>query len=663
MAQGSGSNSRAFHSRLHVSRGGAESDVMNHRRALAAFLCTALASSFALVDPARGASKDLGKGFRDHGVAAPISQHRGLVATVDGEGNNVVLLWLMDHRGGYALLLLDATTGKVEQFPMPFDQDGDSPYASILSSANKLYTHYGNHFVEFDPVKRAFTFHKETSPQMAMSMTEDDQGTIWSVTFPQSGVASYNPKTGAFRDYGHVYKQDWKQYPRHIAADDAGWIYFGVGMTNSQIVSLDPKTGKATPVLEEGERKKGVGYVYRDLDGKVYGQAVQDKENDWYELHKGVARKLGAGEHKSSRPKPFIAGSQTLSHMTFHDGTRAAEIDLTDRRFVVEDPKTKKRQEYTFEYTSEGAIVMGAAVSPDGTILGGTAFPMRCFRYDPKADAITNRAAFGQWNTTAVQRDHFIVGGYPEKDKSGNPQHLTDSHDVHRPTALLPHPDGHTVILAGTPNYGFTGGGMLFWDRDKPAKEARTLLTDAQLIPDHSTESLVALPASGGAAGEKLLGGTTTAPGSGGQKKATVAELYVMDFASRKIEWRAPLMPGVQEYTALWPGPRGLIYGIADARRFFVFDPSDRTIKQQREIGKDLGPTAHQQGPRPFVNDKDGQTYLICRKAVARIDPTSFELTPLATSPIPIESGGAYLDGRVYFITGSHLYSYELPSK
>ncbi len=652
---------------------------MKHRRASAAVLLIALATSFAFVDPVRGASKDLGNGFRDHGVAAPISQHRGVVATVDGAGHNVVLLWLMDHRGGYALLLLDGQTGKADQFPMPFDQGGDSPYASLLSSANKFYTHYGNHFVEFDPVKRAFTFHRKTTPQMAMSMTEDDQGVVWSVTYPQSGVASYNPKTGAFRDYGQVYRQDWKQYPRHVAADDAGWVYFGIGMTNSQIVALDPTTGKATPVLEEGDRKKGVGYVYRDLNGKVYGQALQEKGADWYEFHKGFARKIGAAEHTSIRPKPSITGSQTLSHTTFPDGKRAAEVNLIDRRFVIEDPKSKERREFAFEYTSEGAIVMGAATSPDGTILGGTAFPMRCFRYDPKADAITNRAAFGQWNTTAVQGDHFLVGGYPggflldydpakpwvatAKDKPGNPQHLTDSHDVHRPTVLFPHPDGHTVLLAGTPDYGYTGGGMLFWDRDKPPKDARTLLTDAQLIPDQSTESLVALPPIGGAAtGEKLLGGTTTAPGTGGQKKATLAELYVMDFASRKIEWRAPLIPSVQEYTALWPGPRGLIYGIADARRFFVFDPSDRTTRHQQELGDDLGPSAHQQGPRPFV-DANGQTYMLCRKAVARIDPTSFALTPLAASPVPIESGGAYLDGRVYFIAGSHLCSFELPTK
>ena len=164
-------------------------------------------------------SQDLGNGFRDHGVATPISNHRGTVATVDGEGRNVVLLWLYDHRGGYALLMIDVETGKADQFPMPYDQGGDGPFASVLSSRNRFYSHFGSHFVEFDPVERAFTFHHRTVPQMAMSMTEDDAGRIWSGTYPNSAVACYDPETGAFRDYGSLYEQNWGQYPRAIAAD------------------------------------------------------------------------------------------------------------------------------------------------------------------------------------------------------------------------------------------------------------------------------------------------------------------------------------------------------------------------------------------------------------------------------------------------------------
>jgi hypothetical protein len=64
------------------------------------------------------------------------------------------------------------------EFPMPFPPGGDCPYASILSSGNKFYTHFNNYFAEFDPVKRAFTFFYETAPQMAMGMTEDNTGVI-----------------------------------------------------------------------------------------------------------------------------------------------------------------------------------------------------------------------------------------------------------------------------------------------------------------------------------------------------------------------------------------------------------------------------------------------------------------------------------------------------
>ena len=43
-------------------------------------------------EPARtAATQELGNGFYDHGVATPISNHRGTVATVDGDGRNVAM--------------------------------------------------------------------------------------------------------------------------------------------------------------------------------------------------------------------------------------------------------------------------------------------------------------------------------------------------------------------------------------------------------------------------------------------------------------------------------------------------------------------------------------------------------------------------------------------
>lgn len=622
-----------------------------------------------MLSQAFGASKDLGNGYSDHGVAVPISNHRGTVATVDGQGRNVLLMWLMDHRGGYELLLIDATNGKAEQFPIPFkNKKLDSPYASLLSSANRFYTHFGDYFVEFDPVKRAFTFCKKTTPQMAMGMTEDDKGVIWSVTYPQSGVVSFDPKTRQFRDYGHVYKQNWNQYQRYMAADDTGWIYFAVGETASQIVALDPATGKATPMFPEQERVKGTAYLYRDQDGKVYGQTRYGQTGNWYEFYKGAGKKIA--DPQTSHPKQIITANQALFHSVFPDGSKVRSCDLVERRLVVEDAHSSATKEFSFDYDSEGAIVMGLALAPDSTICGGTCFPMRYFCLDPKADKLINRPAYGQWNTVERQGDRFFVGGYPggfllewdpskpwvntdTKEASSNPAYLTKiSPTIHRPMSLLAEADGKYVIMGGTPDYGYTGGGLLFWDRQQ---RKQTVIEDKDVIPNQSTLSMVSLP------GGKLLGGTTTEPGTGGEKKAKEAELYIMDSASKKVDWHGVVLPGVEGYTDMYVGDKGLIYGIADQKVFFVFDPAKRVIVHKQEIGAEFGLTVSQQGPRVFVTGPNNRVFVVCVKGVAELERgDSYKLKLLAPSPIKAECGGDYFDGRVYFASGSHLYSYQL---
>ncbi|MDH7571767.1 MAG: hypothetical protein QHJ73_19475, partial [Armatimonadota bacterium] len=44
----------------------------------------------AAADSAHPASEDIGNRFRHHGVATPVSTHRGTVATADGEGRDVL---------------------------------------------------------------------------------------------------------------------------------------------------------------------------------------------------------------------------------------------------------------------------------------------------------------------------------------------------------------------------------------------------------------------------------------------------------------------------------------------------------------------------------------------------------------------------------------------
>ncbi len=616
--------------------------------------------AWALMEP-------LGNGYFHHGVATPVSNHRGIVATVDGEGRDVVLVWLFDHRGGYALLMLDAETGKSEQIPMPFPPGGDCPYASLLSSRNKFYTHFNSNFVEFDPAQRAFTFFGPTAPQMAMSMTEDDNGLIWAVTYPSSGVMSFDPASKTLKDYGHVYSQNWNQYPRYVAADDKGWIYFGVGTTSSQIIIFNPSSGEAKPLIPEAERLRGSGYVCRYTNGKVYGHAGSGAKDAWYALYEGTASKCG--EPEGLEKKPIIADSQGLFHRDFPDGSRLQSCDLVNRVFVVQEAGTGGFKTVNFDYTSEGAHIMGVIVAPDGTVCGGTAFPMRFFSYNPKMDTWTNYESYGQWNTVARQGERIFVGGYgggfllewnpfaawtpTEKGRpESNPLFLTEcTPSIHRPHELLAHPDGRTLVLAGTPGYGYTGGGLLFWDRKTGT---RTLVEHTAILPEQATTSLAALP------GGKLIGGTTTSPGTGGEKKAREAELYLLDLESKQVEWHEALFPGAQEYTDLSVLSGELVGGIVDTSRFFVFDAAQRKVIHEEDTASRFGPSCHHQGPRVFVTGPGNTFYLLFRKGVAHLDPLTYAITMPVESPVSIGTGGDFLDGRIYFGSDSHLYSYKI---
>ena len=628
--------------------------------------CTAMGPVVCLLagPAAPAASVDLGNGFMDHGVATPISNHRGTVATKDGAGRNVVLLWLYDTRGGYALLMIDAETGKADQVPMPFPPGGDGPFAAILSSANKFYTHFNSHFCEFDPVQRKFTFFAKSAPQMSMGMTEDDQGVIWSVTYPNSGVVSFDPKTQKFRDYGHVYKQNWAQYQCYVACDDAGWLYFGIGSTSGQLIALDPQSGAAKPIVADADRVQGTGFVYRRLDGKVYGHGGNAKQ--WYELHRGEAKPIG--EHKLAEQKPIVTSSQALFHRQFPDGKVLKECNLVDRKLSVEDPKTKEVKTVDFDYTSEGAHIMGVCAAPDGTLCGGTAFPMRFFSYNPVKDEWVNRPGYGQFNTVATYGDRFFVGGYGHgfllewdpaqpwvntvKGKPCNPQHHFEaSPDINRPHGLVA--NDKLVVMAGTPGYGYTGGGLLIWDR---AAKQGTVLKHAELIPNQAPMSLVFLPAN------KLLVGTTISAGTGGEVKATEAQLFVLDLATKKMEWHATVLPGARNYTDLRLTPEGLVYGIVDGKLFFVFDPASRQVVHQKDLEADYGRSVGHQGTRAFLTGPDKTVYLLLQKGIATVTPKTFAINLLVESPVPLQQGGDIVNGRLYFIRNSHLYSWKLPA-
>ncbi|NLE68306.1 MAG: hypothetical protein GX608_12875 [Lentisphaerae bacterium] len=621
-----------------------------------------LSAAVIFAGPAGAATRDLGKGFADHGIAAPVSENRGTAAAVDGKGRNLALVWLHGVRGAFALLEVDADTGRSAQLSVPFPADGDTPYSTLLSRGNRFYTHFGGHFCEYDPAARAFTFVTNTAPQMAMNIIEDENGVIWSVTYPQSGLVSFDPKTRAFKDYGQLYKQNWAQYPGGLSLDDAGWVYWGVGNTMFQAIAFDPRSKTVKTLVAEKDRRPGSASVFRAGNGKVYVSV--GRKDGWLECHAGSACEV------EGRPPGRAAFGRRRDQMSFPDGRRLAKVDLVERELVVAGPATNDAKRVRFDYESEGSNMRSIIVAPDGMISGTTMHSARFYSYDPRSDRWVRHGTYKPWNSVCLQGGRVFAGCYtggillewdPAREwvepgrTNSNPRVLFACAPViNSPRRILAHPDGKTIILAGRPGYGRTGGGLLFWDR---SAETPTLLAHTNVAPNLSTYSLVALP------GGKLLGGTATRTGQGGEVKAKEAELFIMDMATKAVEWSKAPFPGVQFYRDLALARDGLVYGFADQRKLFVFDPVRRKVIHEEDIGEKIGPVIPAEGSGVFVPGPGGELYVLFERGIGRLRPEKRDIVLLAESPLPIsgDCGGACLDGRLYFASSSHLCSFKLP--
>lgn len=80
-----------------------------------------------------------------------------------------------------------------------------------------------------------------------------------------------------------------------------------------------------------------------------------------------------------------------------------------------------------------------------------------------------------------------------------------------------------------------------------------------------------------------------------------------------------------------------------------------------RAATEDLGNGFQHHGVATPVSNHRGAIYILFVKGIGRLDPRTYEVTLLAESPVPVGPGGDILNGRIYFASGSHLYSYAVP--
>ena len=86
-----------------------------------------------------------------------------------------------------------------------------------------------------------------------------------------------------------------------------------------------------------------------------------------------------------------------------------------------------------------------------------------------------------------------------------------------------------------------------------------------------------------------------------------------------------------------------------------MFDPAKREVVHTQKLA-DWGGV-----PRDaLLVGPNGDVYAQFSKAIVRFDPATFEPSVVATPPVTINVGGPLVDGRIYFGSSSHIWSYKL---
>lgn len=601
-------------------------------------------------------------GFTDHGICAAVAESRGVVVTHTASGKNLAITCATDCSPRGYILVTDLDSGETQQLFYPEGVANSDPFASLMSRNGRFYTGAGPAFLEFDPDSGKWLFAKVINPKascyVGSAITDGPGELIWKGTYPDCRLYSYDPQTQEVVDYGQMDEEE--HYFSYLVFDSAGWAYAGIGTARQNIVAFNPQTRERKQMVDEAERVVGTGYVYTGVDGKVYGRAG----NQWYRLFAGEREAIPEAEKAGAAPSGSIGWGQNSG--TLPDGRRVS-VNLPDSRLEITDPKAGETRRIDLKYEGGGVSLTSMAQGPDGNIYASTCHPMHLAVYDPAAEKLEDwgpvyRVGGGNFCHMSTQGQYLVAASYSHGifhvydstrpfnggyGKDPNPYEVAQWHqDICRPRATLAHPDGHTVFMAGFAGYGRVGGGLGIYDFETGQA---TLITHEDLIPYHSTIALAAL------ADGTVVGGTTVGAPGGGHVVATEAVLYLFDSATRKVTFQTSPVPGDTSIAALTVAPNGLVYGLASGPALFVFDPAKREVIHTQKLA-DWGGV-----PRDsLLVGPNGDVYAQLSKAIVRFDPATYEPSVVATPPVTINVGGPLVNGRLYFGSSSHIWSYKL---
>lgn len=610
-----------------------------------------------------------GEAYIDHGVPVKSDETRttALSKNISGE------YFLVAFAKGY-LININLNKGIFRQTFFP-EGYVEYPFSSFCSSKGLVYTGAGRMFMEFNPSKNKFTYYSFIGAKeeiVGFGFAEDPDGCIYFSTYPTSRLLSFNPDTKEIIDFGSM--DNTQMYSAYIAVDAKGWVYLGIGTERRNLVAFNPKTNERRQLCVESDRKVGSGYVHTGENGEVYGHAELEYLSElkiprmWYRLFNGEALEIA---HNEVLPSLYYGSGFEVIHSPFIDSVIIKSIDLAEHELVYMNPITRKRTVLNLNYETEGANLSPIVAAHDGKLYGTSNHPLHFFSYDPKLASLTDfggraieKGGGGNICAYAVQGSILAGAAYSggflhlfdtlkpvnmEPGENRNPALKTIHEEIHRPRCAVAHTDGQNIIYGGFAGYGKVGGALCIYNI---ATEQDTLIRNEALLPYQSTMCMRVLKN-----GNIIAGTSVNSPG-GAKPKVNEAEIYIMDWQTRELIYHAVPIEREPEISLMEIDNNQLVHCLTSKSFYFVIDPESKDIVCSFDLS----------GYGEIVRDgltkwEDGKIYGAFSKAVFAVDPETFKFSLLSIPPVGITAGIGIVDGRLYFGSGSHLWSYQLPMK
>ena len=594
---------------------------------------------------------DISFAFRDLGVPVKEAVCWGAYVAPGKAGNrDTIYLSFGQYKAPLFLLAVNPDTGEMRQFNGPLSSEMGS-WGFTVDHENRIYlgSYYYARLLRFDPKTESWDDLGQPGGEkesFICSLTTAPDGKIWGGTFPSAKLFSYDPKSGESEDYGRMDPDQFYCYP---TAGEDGLIYCAIQFQKLDIVVFHPKTRATAPLIPAASRKPGRISLTKGRDGGIY--AKLSTEGQWFRIE-GGARLIQVLELDIPFPDKGLPGGRQ-----FH---------LVNNRILrIQNPVTKETKEIPLKYEAAGSFIFVLSLGPDGGIYGSSMLPLRLFVYNPKKKSLLNlgKAAHssGEVYSMGPLEGKLYLFSYPEArlsvydperllqfgDKEGsNPRDLGPMGEgLYRPRAMLAGPHGK-IFVGGYPDYGALGGAIGVYEPRKDEKRTYRHVIENQSIASMTYIEKLDLIA----AGSSVQGGTGT--------RATEKEAKLILWNPKKERKVFEIIPVPEAKTilSLATTKEGVLYGITDNEKVFVFDAEKRKVKKIFELGfKNPLEVSLQVGP-------DERLYGLAKEAIFIIDSKDDRTSLLARPPVPIDSGMAIMDRKIYFGSGANLYEFEFPS-